>query len=503
MTTKHERPLRPTALAAIAALVLAACGGGTAGSEQAGEEPAGGVITRWTDSTELFLEHPALVVGDTALVFAAHLTDVTDFAPLTRGRVTFRFTPRAGGPPVIVTQEAPRRPGIYGPRPRFTRPGTYDLTILVDSPQARDSIGVPNLRVYATADEAPREEEGGSGGISFLKEQQWKTPGFRTGFADSGSVVASIQTTGSIVPAAGRHAQVTAPISGLVDPSGLASSPAPGQSVARGQVLAVITPSLGEGGSAYAEARARLREAEDEFERARRLVQAEAAPQRRLHEAEIRLQAARETVAGFGGSAAGGGRLAIRSPIRGVVAARSIAPGSRVEAGAPLFSVVDPSVVWLTVNIPAAQASLVSRGSGAAFELEGSGDRFEAARTVSVGSVIDPQSRTFPMIFEVPNRNGLIRVGSSARVAVRTGRRLGGVIIPASAVLEEDGRPIAYVQVEGETFEKRDITMGGQEGDRVLVTSGVRAGDRVVTGAAYQVRLASLSTSVPAEGHAH
>lgn len=490
--------------ALVAAIILAACGGddATDAPGAAGAEPAGGAITRWTDSTELFMEHPALVVGDT-VVFAAHLTDITDFAPLTAGRVTFRFVPREGGTPVVVVQESPLRPGIYGPRPRFTTPGVYDLTILVDSPQAKDSILVPSLRVYATADEAPREDEGGVGGITFLKEQQWKTPGFRTAYADSGTVVATIEATGSIVAAAGRHAQVTAPISGLVDPSGVATSPSPGESVVRGQVIAVITPSLGDAGNAYAEARARLQESEAEYARAQRLVAAEAAPQRRLREAEIRLQAARETVAGFGGSATSGGRLAIQSPIRGVVAARSIAPGSRVEAGAPLFSIVDPSVVWLTVNVPAAQASRISGTSGASFQLDGVDHRFQTSRTVSVGSVIDPQSRTLSLIYEVANANGLIHVGSTARVAIRTGRRVTGVVIPASAVLDEDGRPIAYVQTEGESFAKRELTLGGQDRERVLVLSGLRPGDRVVSGAAYQVRLASLSTSVPLEGHAH
>lgn len=490
--------------ALVAALILSACGGddATEAPGAAGGAPASGAITLWTDSTELFMEHPALVVGDT-VVFAAHLTDITDFAPLTAGRVTFRFVPREGGTPVVVVQESPRRPGIYGPRPRFTTPGVYDLTILVDSPQAKDSIRVPGLRVYATAEEAPREAEGGNGGITFLKEQQWKTPGFRTAYADSGAVVATIEATGSIVPAAGRHAQVTAPISGLVDPSGVASSPAPGESVVRGQVLAVITPSLGEGGNAYAEARARLREAEAEYARAQRLVAAEAAPQRRLREAEIRLQAARETVAGFGGSATSGGRLAIQSPIRGVVAARSITPGSRVEAGTLLFSIIDPSVVWLTVNVPAALASRIGGRSGASFELEGAGRRFQTRRTVSIGSVIDPQSRTLPLIYEVSNANGLIRVGSTARVAIRTDHRVTGVVIPASAVLDEDGRPIVYVQTEGETFAKRELMLGGQDRERVLVLGGIKSGDRVVTGAAYQVRLASLSTSVPLEGHAH
>jgi hypothetical protein len=77
------------------------------------------------------------------------------------------------------------------------------------------------------------------------------------------------------------------------------------------------------------------------------------------------------------------------------------------------------------------------------------------------------------------------------------------VVIPTSAVLEEDGRPIAFVQLEGESFERRPLEVTGNDGERTLVRSGVRGGERVVTGAAYQIRLASLSTSVPAHGHEH
>jgi membrane fusion protein, heavy metal efflux system len=86
---------------------------------------------------------------------------------------------------------------------------------------------------------------------------------------------------------------------------------------------------------------------------------------------------------------------------------------------------------------------------------------------------------------------------------VGTGQAAEGVVIPASAVLEEDGRPIAYVQPGGEAFEKRELTLGGSDGTRALVLSGIKEGERVVTGAAYQVRLASLSTAVPAHGHEH
>jgi membrane fusion protein, heavy metal efflux system len=490
---------------AFALLIVGGCGLGKE-DETAAErsEPAGGAVTLWTDSTELFMEHPALIVGAPDK-FAVHLTDLTDFAPLHSGRVTLRFEPKNGGEPVVVTQETPRAPGIYGPAPAFERAGIYDLTISVESPQARDQLHVSELRVYASAAEAPKEEGADPGGISFLKEQQWKTPGFATAFATSGEVMESFQATGQIVPAAGKMARISAPVAGVIEVSGLTQSPAPGQRVVKGQTLPVLTPALGEGGSSYAQARAELREAEDEHARAIRLYAAEAVPQRRVHEAEIRLTAAREALASLGGRGAAGedGRVVIRAPLSGVVASRSLTPGSRVDAGAELFTVVDASLVWLEARVAASEAARVGRRSVATFRVAGNDSVLAVSRTVSIGSVIDSISRTIPVIYEVPNPDGLLKIGMHAQVAVGTARKVTGVVIPSSAIVDEDGRPVVYVQPEGERFEKREIQPGGSSEGRTVVLAGVKAGERVVTGAAYQVRLASLSTSVPAHGHEH
>ncbi len=500
-----RRPgFRRARVAGFLALPLAlACTGAIGGDvATAAAGPAGGAVTLWTARTELFMEHPALIVG-TPDKFAVHLTVLADFAPLRTGRITLRFVPRAGGAPLVVTQDAPRAPGIFGPAPAFTAAGDYDLTLIVDSPQLRDTIRVPGLRVYAPADAAPRDEgTDDAGGIAFLKEQQWKTPGFRTAAAAMGVVAGTVGAPGTIDAPAGRYAEVTAPVSGLVDIDGLDHTPAPGMRVTRGQLLATLAPSIGDGGSAYADARARLREAEGELARATRLVRAEAAPARRLQEAEIRLDAAQQAMAGVGGAGAGG-RIDIRAPFAGIVVKRTLVPGTRVEAGTPLFTMVDPSVVWLTTHVPAASAASVDAAATASFVLEGSDRRVSTSRLVSVGRVIDADTRTLPIIYEIANADGLLTIGSNAVVLLRTGRRESGIVIPESAVLDDDGRAIAYVQAGGERFERRELRISARDGAQVLVLEGIAAGERVVTGAAYQVRLASLSSAVPAHGHEH
>ena len=75
--------------------------------------------------------------------------------------------------------------------------------------------------------------------------------------------------------------------------------------------------------------------------------------------------------------------------------------------------------------------------------------------------------------------------------------------IPDSAIVEEGGQPVAFVQVSGETFQKRELTLGIRDGNWVQVLTGVSEGERVVTKGAMAIRLASVSSVIPAHGHAH
>ena len=62
---------------------------------------------------------------------------------------------------------------------------------------------------------------------------------------------------------------------------------------------------------------------------------------------------------------------------------------------------------------------------------------------------------------------------------------------------------VAFVQVSGETFEKRDLAVGIRDAGWVQVMYGVKEGERVVTKGAYAIRLASVSTTLPSHGHSH
>ena len=214
------------------------------------------------------------------------------------------------------------------------------------------------------------------------------------------------------------------------------------------------------------------------------------------------MRVARAELQALGGTTTPDYTLDLRSPIGGVVARRDFVPGGRVTAGVPLFTVVDPSTAWLRVQLPVGRIDSVAE-HGAHFTVEGSERVYEASRLLSIGTVVDPRTRTVPVVYEVPDAAGRFTFGQMAETAVPLDAVERGVALPEAAVLDDNGTPVAYVQTGGEEFERRVLTLGPSDGERVIVRSGVAPGEMVVVSGAYQVRLASLSGNEFAGGHTH
>ena len=493
------------------ALLLVGCGGNRTGGDTAAGEHAHGeethahgsasatdsgsassfAVTTWSEETEFFFEHPPLVAGQRSGPWAIHVTRLSDYQPIGEGTLTLRFR-RSDGAAYVHTANAPSRPGIFTPQPEIPETGTFRLFMIVDSPQLRDTIEVGDVQVYASADEATAPAAP-SGDISFLKEQQWSV-GFGVETAGVRPVRPSVEAPGEIVPVAGQFARVSAPVSGLTPARPNLDMPAPGDRVREGQTLAVLTPSGGEG--SYAETKARV-------ERLKRLYEVEAIPEKRLIEAEHDLEVAQAALRSMGGADDEPGfDYRLRAPITGQVHERHLAPGSRVEVGTVLYTIVDPSRVWVRLRIPAEEAARASEAAGGVFTVEGGSETYTADRVVSTGAALDADTRTLPVLLEAANPEGALKIGMMVDGRLIAGAPTEGVAVPNDAIHIEDGRPVAYVQTGGESFARRPLRLGPTDGYATIVERGLEAGEHVVTAGAYHVYLASLNTSEMA-GHGH
>jgi membrane fusion protein, heavy metal efflux system len=93
--------------------------------------------------------------------------------------------------------------------------------------------------------------------------------------------------------------------------------------------------------------------------------------------------------------------------------------------------------------------------------------------------------------------------GSYAEVFLKTTPISGVLVIPISSLVEEQGIFYAYVQTAGESFQKRELKLGANDGQNVQILSGLAEGERVVTKGAYQIKLSQSSGTLPAHGHEH
>ena len=106
------------------------------------------------------------------------------------------------------------------------------------------------------------------------------------------------------------------------------------------------------------------------------------------------------------------------------------------------------------------------------------------------------------MYFEIDNTGDIIP-GSFVEIFLKAKAISSALVIPAEAILEEQGEYFTYVQTSGEGFQKRQLKLGAFDGFSYEVLSGVKENERVVTKGAYQIKLATMSGKMPAHGHEH
>ena len=480
-------------------------------------------VTHWTDKTELFMEYPPLVAGQSAL-FAVHLTRLSDFSAMTAGRPRIEFTPESGGMPAVLQGNEPSRPGVFRVQATLPPAGRYRWALIVDAPGLADRHDLGTVTVFRDQQsgvaDAERHADEDPTAISYLKEPQWAN-GFATVHVEDAELRRAIRAPAVIEPLTGGEAVVSAPADGRFVSGSL---PAVGTRVGAGQELGRLQPrSAGDGADratltvAVAEAEAAVEAARAELARAERLLAERAVPGRRVEDAqraakvaESRLSAAqsrldqRDEALRTGGGAAGGNSFALRAPISGVVADVFAALGASYDEGAPLFRIVRTDEVELQVHVPAADTSLGGMVDEIAVEIPGRPEPLAVTFDhMHFAGVIDPKTRALPVQFDVDNRAGQLLIGQAVTAILYTGRRERMAAVPKEAVLMESGRPYVFVQTGGETFARRYIDIVTRDGNRVGVRGGVTPGERVVTRGAYDVQLASAASGLPAEGHVH
>jgi len=468
------------------------------------------VVTQYTAKSELFMEHGALVRGMPEQL-VIHLTRTSDFTPITVGSLEVRLI-SASGETYSIIADRPARDGIFLPvlQPPFS--GQVRMELSLSSPQLKDVQVLENVTVYGSTSAIPHAaaEPENPNAISFLKEQQWvidfaNEPAVRRAVKQSIPAVATFR-----IPSGGQ-AILPAPSAGIIlfppDSDALEA----GMTVARGQSLFFIAPDAN-----WREGLSQLREdyilAKSELDRVERLQAQEAVSARRVEEARVRFETLHFAIERLGGNVNSADVSSLQAeataPIDGIASDVFVVSGQRVGGGDPLALIVNSDRLILEAHVLPSRLPPGKPITDLTFQVTGVKNPYRVSelngQPLSMSPVASQQNGMAVVRFLIDNPDGRFVAGTKVSAHLLAGDAgEERVAVPISAIHEENGMPIVYVQSEGETIEKRTPRLGPTDGLFTQILSGVGEGERVVTRGAAFIRLSSLSTTEMGHGHAH
>jgi cobalt-zinc-cadmium efflux system membrane fusion protein len=172
----------------------------------------------------------------------------------------------------------------------------------------------------------------------------------------------------------------------------------------------------------------------------------------------------------------------LTAPIAGVVVDRQVGPGQYLQSGgAPVFTVADPSSVWLLANVRETDAGLVKPGQSVEVHVPAYPKRAFSARVSYVAALLDPVTHRLPVRAEIDNRDGALKLEMFASFRILTSDATQSPAVPEAAVVYEGEAAHVWVVAADGLLIYRAIRPGRSSDGLVEVLDGLQSGERVVT----------------------
>ena len=321
--------------------------------------------------------------------------------------------------------------------------------------------------------------------------------------AEHGTLESAIELSGNLAPE--TRVDIRSKLAGTLEtvPVQLGAAVAEGQTLAtldRREIDAQVDAAVAAVAVVRAgvdAADAALENAGQEVERARGLYDKGAIPKQRLEAAETQWRAAkaqRDLAAANVEQAGAALRRArelqrdatLRAPMAGVIVARNFDAGSLVGPGGdPIVAVADLRTLKLEAGVSELEAGRLKAGARARVTVPARPGEVFDGRVAAIAPEVDPRNRHFRVEIRVTNKAGAMLSGmfATARIPTATAE---GPVVPREAVFDRNGGRAVY-RIQGDTVAVVPVTEGLSDGKRVVLTSGVQRGDRIVADARREV----------------
>lgn len=346
------------------------------------------------------------------------------------------------------------------------------------------------------------KEAAGHSDEIILPKAKAEAAGVKVSTIEPGTFEQVIKTSGQILAAQGDESVAVATVPGVVSFRGQVTE---GMSVGKGTALVTISSSNIADGDPVQRARIAYDISKKEYERMKALVKNKIVSDKDFAQAEQNFENARISYEALAKNHTAGGQ-AVTSPISGFVKNILVKEGDYVTIGQPLVSVTQNRRLFLRAEVSEKYYPYLRTINSANFRTPYNNKVYELreldGRMLSFGKAAGENSFYVPVTFEFDNKGDVIP-GSFVEVYLLSAPMESVISLPRTALTEEQGLFFVYLQLDEEGYKKQEVTLGADNGKSVQILTGVKAGDRVVTRGAYQVKLAPASNAIPAHSHEH
>lgn len=182
--------------------------------------------------------------------------------------------------------------------------------------------------------------------------------------------------------------------------------------------------------------------------------------------------------------------LTLRAPASGVVAMKNVVEGEHIKAGSNIYQIAGLSTVWVQTSIYDYEVPWVREGQPAEMELSYQPGKVYKGRVAYVYPEVAQKTRTVQVRLEFPNPGLDLKPGMYADVRIQSHQLSDVVVIPSEAIIRTGERNVVFIALGDGQFEPREVTLGmagGVRNEEVLVLSGVKPGEMVVTSAQFLI----------------
>ena len=195
-------------------------------------------------------------------------------------------------------------------------------------------------------------------------------------------------------------------------------------------------------------------------------------------------------------------RVVMRAPLDGVITETHVTLGEYIRPEKELYHIIDLSEILVEAEVFENAVSLVSHATRAKIIVEAYPNDVYMGKLITIGTTIDPQTRTLRVLFSVPNPDHKLVAEMFADVFIETGESFEGLTIPKTALVNQDGQSVIYVKTSGERFIARPVIVSERYMDRVMLSMdpgpSIREGERIVVQGMYQIRMSAAKPAIAA-----